>query len=216
MRAMSQAVAERTRHLETAEAAEFFVNPNSSRHLEPFMRGECSLAEAARNLGIGKTRMVYWLNRMLQLGLVEPARIEKRGKHYVPVYRATAEVFTVPFDRIPAESDEGVLELAAKGFAEAERRAVIRKARQQSEEWYLEYRVSTILSGQINRSFRPKAAASSQPPFILSFGTIHLTDEVAESARQELQAFITRYGARNNPEGKGYLFKFLIVEQASS
>lgn len=210
---MSQATAERRQHLETAEAAEFFVSPSSSRHLEPFIHGECSLAEAAKALGLSKTRMNYWLHKMCQLGLVEQLRIEKRGKHKVPIYRATAEVFTVPFDRIPAESGEQVLEITARGFEEATRVAVIRKASAHAEEWLLEYGLER---GRGQRSFRPKAGPSHQPSFVLSFGKIHLTDEVAEVAMQELQDFINRYGLRDNPKGKSYLFKFLVVEEAPS
>jgi DNA-binding transcriptional ArsR family regulator len=210
---MSQTPALRTRHLESSQAAEFFVSPNSSRHLGPFLHGECSLAEAAKALGLSKSRMGYWLNKLLELGLIEQLRIEKRGKHHVPIYRATADVFTVPFDQIPAESGEQVLEIHARGFAEAERMAVIRKAREHAEEWYLEYR---LWNGQGQRNFVPKTGRFNQPPFILSFGTIYLTDEVAEAAKQELQAFVSRYGVQNNPRGKGYLFKFLIVEEVPS
>ena len=210
---MSQTIAERMLQLESSEAAEFFVNPGSSRHLEPFMRGGCSMAEASKALGIAKSRMVYWLNKLLKLGLVEQLRIEKRGKHYVPIYCATAEVFRVPFEQIPAESNAEVLELHAKGFAEAEHRAVIRKARQQASQWYLEYR---IFNGHVERNFRARANAKGLNSFVSLFGRMNFTDEVAEAAKQELRDFIARYGALANPEGRRYLFKFLIVEEAPS
>ena len=206
---MSDQPPKRIRNLESVEAAEFFVSPTSSRHLEPFVRGECSLAEAAKALGIGKTRMSYWLGKLLQLGLIEEVRIEDRGRYKVPIYCATADVFTVPLEKIPAESDEQILEIHARGFIEAERRAVIQKAREHAEEWYMEYR---LWNGQAQRNFVPKTD-KSESPFVLSFGTIHLTDSVAQQARQELEDLIRRYGAQANPEGKGYLFKFLMVEE---
>jgi DNA-binding transcriptional ArsR family regulator len=203
---------ERIRNLDSPEAAEFFISPQSSRHLEPFLRGECSLSEAAQALALSKSRMSYWLAKLLQLELIEQVRIEKRGKHKVPIYRASAEVFRIPFDQIPAESDEQVLEINTRGFEEAVRVAVIRKAKEHANEWYLEYR---FLYGKAQHNFMPKAKLDKDPPFIFAFGNIRLSNEVAEAAQRDLQAFLDRYGAENSSEGKSYLFKFLMVEQVS-
>jgi DNA-binding transcriptional ArsR family regulator len=208
---MSQTVTERVRQLESSEAAEFLVSQTSSRHVDPFIRRECSLTEAAKALGISKNRMNYWLNKMLELGLIEQLRVEKRGKHNVPIYRATADVFTVPALYIPAYSSEEVLKLHAKGFAEAEQRSVIHQGLKQDQDWNLEYR---LLRDRSDRSFKPGAGGPLS--FVHSFGNIYLTDEVAEAAKQELQEFIRRYNALSNPKGKSYLVKFLMVEEAPS
>jgi DNA-binding transcriptional ArsR family regulator len=83
-------------HLTSPEAALFFVQPRHVRHVFPFMRREVSLSQAAAECKLSKSHMSYWLNKMLRLGIIECIRSEKRGRHTVPIYRATAHTFTVP------------------------------------------------------------------------------------------------------------------------
>jgi predicted transcriptional regulator len=74
--------------IDTPLAAMFFVDLTRAKHLRPFMVQETSLSEAAHFLNISKTRMSYWVKKLQGLNLIEKVRVEKRGKHNVPIYRS--------------------------------------------------------------------------------------------------------------------------------
>lgn len=201
----------RIRHFDSAEVAGFFMYHSSSRHLDPFMREECSLSEAAKAIGIGKTRMSYWVDKMLQLELIEAVRVEKRGRNRVPIYRATADRFTVPLDKVPAESDEQFLVLHTRGFVEATHRAVMRTVRQHDNDWWMEY---DLLNGKGQINLAPQNRPLEPLMLISSFGTIHLTDAVANAAKQDLYDLMMRYIQLEDPKGKRYLYQILMVEDS--
>lgn len=174
------------------------------------MNGECSLSEAAQWLGIGKTRMSYWVNKLLGLGLIEQLRIEKRGRNMVPVYRATADRFVVPMDKVPVESDEQILEIQSKGFEEAAQRAVMGMIRRHDHDWDMEYDLLNT-KGQLNLT--PKNNPIQELPGLASFGVIQLPEEVAKKAMLELRELMMRYIQLEVPEGKRYLYQILVVEE---
>lgn len=200
------------RHLDDAKAADFFLVRSSSRHLDPFLRGECSLSEAANALGIGKTRMHYWLNKMLELGLIEQVRVERRGRNRVPVYRATADRFTVPMDKVHVESEEQFLELLTKSFNAAAHRAVMQMIRRHDHEWNLEYFIVND-DGRLNLA--PRNNPISELPMITSFGYITLPEEVALAALKDLEALMMRYIKLENPAGKRFMYQVLMVADES-
>lgn len=198
-----------TLHLESPEAALFFVQTASVRHLFPFMGGEASLAEAAARIGISKSHMSYWLRKMLRLGVIEQTRIERRGKHNVPLYRATAEVFTVPTDQVPVATDEEILTLNSRTFEAIERRSIVRSSSNNNPGWKLrlsfEERIPRL-------QMLPPDGAVEDSEVLNKWGCLALSKSQAKAFRGEIMELLERYANQENFEGRDHLYKFLLVE----
>lgn len=106
--AMTKLARVTTKRIDTPQAAKFFTHAINVNHLNPFVAGEKSLADAARELDISTNRMNYWVNKLQGLDLIYTVRVEKRGRHRVSIYRATADVFVVPVVLLPTDSDEDI------------------------------------------------------------------------------------------------------------
>ena len=60
--------------------AQFLSDRKRSRHLDPFLARESSVADAAALLGISVGRMHYWTQQLLTLKLIEYVRTEASGR----------------------------------------------------------------------------------------------------------------------------------------
>ena len=199
----------RVRHLSGSEAALFFVQIMSVRHLIPFINRDCSLAEAAKSLGITKSHMSYWLRKMLRLELIEQIRVEKRGKHNVPLYRATAERFTVPLDQVPVDSDEEILTLNSREFEEFERRSIVRSTSNNNKGWNLCFSYEDKFP---QLRMVPPSGEVQQPKHLHKWGCLSLSEPQAMALRAEIMALLERYASQECIGGKDHLYKFLLVE----
>ncbi|MHA0036408.1 ArsR/SmtB family transcription factor [Deinococcus sp. PESE-13] len=86
---------------EEAQAATI-TDRRDLRRLAPFMRGECSVSQAAAELGLGLTATYKLTQRFVRLGLVQEVRRERRAGRNLLFYRAPAAFF-VPFSVRPLE-----------------------------------------------------------------------------------------------------------------
>lgn len=89
--------------IETLEAALLLTNRQELRYLKPFILRECTVSEAAAELGVKITPMYKKLERLLKLGLVRETRQTARVGRAIRHYRAVAEQFFVPFTLHPPE-----------------------------------------------------------------------------------------------------------------
>lgn len=178
----------------------------------PFMGQERSLSQAARLLEISKSLMAYWVKQMLKLGLIESRRTEKRGRYVVPLYSATADVFTIPLERVAAASDEALFEMFTKAFAEDERSAVIHAARSNLPQWFITYH---LRDGRDCLDITAQPTESEALKMVNRFDRIRLTQADAAQLRLEMLALLSRYKARTSSDGDEFLYKLLLVEARS-
>jgi DNA-binding transcriptional ArsR family regulator len=202
---MSDSLPIRYQEMNTSEAAAFFINPSNTKYLLPFLKRPCGLADAALFLKVSKSHMSYWLKKLLKLELIQCIRVEKRGKHRVPIYYATADVFTVALEFVPLSSDEAMLEAHTKDFLEAEKRSVIRSARRHAEGWHLRYSADRL-------EILPQSEVMEEARMVNEFGQARFSDQQAREIRREMMAMLERYAKEVTEDGKMYLFKFLFVE----
>jgi hypothetical protein len=93
----SRRVATVTDHL----GVDLLLKLAAARCLAPFMRAEHTLGTAAAELEMPASSLSYYVTRFQRAGLVEVVRREPRAGKPIPVYRATADEFQVPFDAMP-------------------------------------------------------------------------------------------------------------------
>ncbi len=90
-------------------AARWLLRPSSLRQLEPFLGATRSVGEAARLTGELPNTVLKRIRRLEQLGLLGCVASVPRAGRAVRRYRASADVFFVPFEATGADSLEGAL-----------------------------------------------------------------------------------------------------------
>jgi DNA-binding transcriptional regulator GbsR (MarR family) len=189
------------------KVAAFLMDPSSSEHLAPFMLGEKTLAQAAEALGISKSRMSYWVKKLLKLNLIKIVRIEKQGKHHVSIYIANAEVFMVALDTIITDPNKDIFESAP--FERTLKSSVIHFKHQSLKGRYIRYakeNENTVLE------LSPQQAKKSE--LIDHWGRIKLTKVQANMFYEEMNKLFSQIMKEaEHDKGKKYLFKLVLVEQ---
>ena len=116
-------------------AADLLMNPDTLRHLEPFLGRERSVSEAAVELGAKPNTVLRRVQRLQALHLLEIARERPRNGRAVKLYRSTAEVFFVPFEATGAATLEAALEGRDAYWERLLRRNVVRVRSEQLGTW---------------------------------------------------------------------------------
>ena len=198
------------RLIDDPAAALFFADGYQVRYLQLFLPQERSLAEAARSLAVSKSRMSYWVKKMLALGLIRVVRVEKRGRYFVPVYRATADVFLIPLELLPAESDEALLAMHSADFVKHERRSLACFGRRHADGWHVRYAARGD-RGQL--SIVPRSGDMEDAEIFNVWGQLSLSEAAAGALRQDMKTLLEGYLEKPSSGEKRYLFKLLLVEK---
>jgi DNA-binding transcriptional ArsR family regulator len=75
-----------------------------------FFSKECSIAEAAKSLGLKLNAVAYRVEKLTEAGLLEVTRTKKQRGRTVNVYKAVADKFFVPLGMTEAQTLEALLE----------------------------------------------------------------------------------------------------------
>jgi DNA-binding transcriptional ArsR family regulator len=92
--------------VEDPVVAALLADPARARHLAPFIGQERTLSEAARQLEIRPSALLYHLQRLIEHGLLEVTRTETRGGRPSKIYRSTHSEFFLPFSATTASTLE--------------------------------------------------------------------------------------------------------------
>jgi DNA-binding transcriptional ArsR family regulator len=203
--------------IDSSEAAGFVCNSEKNKYLRLFMGADCTLAEAATKLKLSKSHMSYWLNQLLKLGLICEERTEKRGRYQVPVYRAVADVFIVPLEHVPAESDEAILRLSLGDFEDRSVYSIVRSARRYADGWHVRFGIE---DGKSWQHIIPKDGTTESARILNLWGKLELSPKQATAMRGELRQVFQKYLELStktpaSPEKIAHLFKLLLVEEFS-
>jgi hypothetical protein len=187
--------------------AAFLIDPVSSEHLSPFMTGEKSLAQAAAELGLGKSRMSYWVKKLLEFNLIKITRMEKQGKHKVSIYCASADVFIVPLDLITTDPNKDVFESVP--FERALKRSLVHFKHQNLKGRSIRYAKE---NDNVVLELSPQHTKKSG--MVDHWGRVSLTKAQASYVYEEMnKLFNTIMQEAENDKGKKYVFKLVLVEQ---
>ncbi|MFZ4718839.1 MAG: hypothetical protein ACOYMR_05415 [Ilumatobacteraceae bacterium] len=161
----------------------------STRCMAPFMRTEHTLGTAAAELEMPASTLAYYVQRFVRAGLLEVVRLEPRAGKPIPVYRATADEFHIPFDAMPpGKRDEflhGSRHRILDRFATAMERQIMR--RRDSGLRVLPHPVRGVAIDFLDNDQLADVGATEW------WGAIHLSDEEALAMRDELQAVVAKY-----------------------
>ncbi|MGL4608571.1 MAG: hypothetical protein ACRCYY_02635 [Trueperaceae bacterium] len=189
------------------KAAAFLIDPVSSEHLAPFMLGEKSLAQAAEALSISKSRMSYWVNKLLAFDLIREVRVEKQGRHHASIYCSSADAFIVPLDAMMADPNEDIFESVP--FEKTLKRSLVHFKHGALKGRYLRYAKEE--NNVVLDVFPPQVQKAE---LVDQWGRVELTGAQASLFHKEMNALFEKImGASQDKQGKKYLFKLVLVEQ---
>ena len=95
--------------VETPEAARRLLEPATLKVLSPFVGRSRAASEVARELRVPLNTLLYQLNRLLEVGLIEVVGEVRRAGRAMKRYQAVADTFLLPYAVTPAETPEVLL-----------------------------------------------------------------------------------------------------------
>jgi hypothetical protein len=92
--------------VEDVEQARLLSDPRNSRYFEPFLARDCTVSQAAKEMGCTLDTMLYRVKTFLQAELLNIVRTEPRRGRPINVYRSSADSYFIPFEVTPFEDVE--------------------------------------------------------------------------------------------------------------
>ncbi|MEM7734474.1 MAG: helix-turn-helix domain-containing protein [Deinococcota bacterium] len=201
--------------IKNADAAQVLSDPAKQRYLLPFIREELSLSEAAHHLGVKPNALLYQINKLLNLGLLEVVRVKQRQGRASKIYRAIAQRFFIPFSLTKAET---VQNLAIETDIRSERlfqQDLINAQMMYGDEWGIAIYIMEdgSLSIDLATSIEHTAEdtdfilAANYPAVWSSWLWINLSHSEAKMLQQELIALWQRYKQMRSPDKPKYTLR---------
>ena len=186
-------------------AAAVLAHPLQLRFLSPFIGRERRAGEVAQLLGVPLTTLAYRVDRMLELGLLEVTRVEKRAGSPIKHYRATADAFFVPFEATDAETLEALLRQWEEPWLGMFHRGYVRVLEETSERWGVRIWRDGEGAMQVSPKFEASgtwAAEKGEVPAVLDVLTVdlRLNAQETKALRRELLEVIRRYSGMEGQE----------------
>lgn len=207
---MELSVSPRTLTVTDPAQARVLLDPDQRRYLEPFIGRAKTVKEAAEETGARLNTLLYAVQRLVRLGLLEVAETRPRKGRAVVVYRSSAEAYFVPHTAI---QHAGLEEAIAQVNDQAEgllRRNIIRARNDAYITWGI--RVFRDPWGEININAALDAehdlellAPDSPAAFSAWFDELHLDFADAKALQRELLELARRY--RNKSGSQRYVMR---------
>lgn len=181
----------------TAPAAvDILWRPAKRVNLRPFLGRESSLAQAAAELGVKKTAMSYWIDRLLEAGLIRTTRIERIGRNRVPFYRCLADRLRVALEHAPLESYESICADFSSRWRRVTEESLAQAVARQGPS--LELVLSQGAAAGVRTDLMPREGADVKDDFVFYWARLWLGQDDRDALQRELDALWERYAARSD------------------
>lgn len=198
------------------KAARVLTDSGAVRRLEPFMKRDTTLSEAAQELNLKLPSLLYHVDKFIELGLLEVVREIARKGRAVKVYRSTAHTFFVPYHLTPSET---LAQLLGNLISSSERRfhrEAARTLQTLDPDWGLNIscpsdegisyvlapRATNFLPRLIENVLKPDA-----PALFLSDGTLELDFGTAKALQKDLVDLFETYRQKQDVGNQGYAYR---------
>lgn len=198
------------------DVARALVELRTTQLLEPFMKRELTLSEAAEELGVKLPALLYHVNKLMEFGLVEVTRAKARAGRPLKLYRATAHTFFVPYHLTPSETLAQLLEDLTGSSERRFHREAARTLQILDPDWGLNI---TCPSGEgVSYALAPRATGfvpqliesvlrPDAPALFLSDGTLELDFETAKALQKDLVDLFNRYRQKQDAGSQEYAYR---------
>lgn len=182
------------------QAAEVLWLHAKRRHLKPFLGRSSGLADAARQLGMQKTAMAYWIKRLLALGLIRERGHVRSGPRRVPQYRCVADRLLLDLQHAPLAGYEAVFEDTSTLWRQQLHHALGRSIARQSA--WLDMCVKPDGHDGIGIEITARGPGAPPDDYLHYWARLWLTADEAAALRRDLDALWERYAALADRHGK--------------
>jgi hypothetical protein len=198
--------------IRNTETARILTDITQARLLEPFFADDTTLSDAAKQLDIKLTTLLYHVTKFMRLGLLEVTKEEARKGKAVKYYRTTANAFSVPFDITPSLSLKQLLTQLTQPTDDVFNREAARTLQEASSEWLLDVFCDKLdgITISIRRKDRPRDDVSFDPnnaALVSSMGTLYLDFVTAKAFQKDLRALLEQYKKKQNPKEQLYFYR---------
>lgn len=176
--------------IKNPDVALFLADVSKSRHIRPFFARECTLGQAAKDLGIPLGTMRYWVDKMEELGLVKLSRTQKRKGSPIKYYRTVADNFIVPLEVFPLASIEELLRLKEEPPLQRIRKALANAALNHEGGWQAHFHLEGSV---VFYTIKPNQGELEDAEIFYLWMPFRLTPDQAKTLRSELRDIQTRY-----------------------
>ncbi len=174
------------------------------RYLAPFLSAEHTLSSAAAAAGVSPSTMAYWLPRFCALRLVEVTARNARAGMASKRYKAVADVFEVPADKVDPDRLGAIIGAAHDAMGDL---LVVNWAKLWAA-GSLE-----ISAGEpadiVNIRFQPAEDDGRRPVVFLFNDVVAMSSAQARELRDELMATVKRHKAAASG-GREYLVQVAV------
>ncbi len=197
------------------EVARVLTDIPQVRLLEPFLKKETTLSDAAKALDVKLTTLLYHVTKFVRLGLLEVAKEEARKGKAVKYYQTTAKAFFVPFDITPSLSLKHLLEHITQPSYDIFNRESAKVLQDISGDWGIEIFSNTTAEKGLTIAIRRRHRSRQQdtgfdpdkPAFFGSIGGFHLDFATAKAFERELRELLEHYHKKQNPKEQLYFYR---------
>ena len=193
-----------TRLVSNAEAADVLLHSETQRLLHPFFGKEKTAAVAAKELGMSTSRLLYQINKFVDLGLLQILREEARAGRASKVYSSTSESYFVPFYITRAETLESYLKGVKQYHEQLLTRSVAELMQSYPEDWGMRvYRdnagkLQTLTAVFPDKVIQPQDLDAAVLDFY--YPDLQLDFEDAKAMQHELAEVFKKYAQRKGSQ----------------
>jgi hypothetical protein len=179
-----------------ALAVNILWRPDKRRHLVPFVGREASLAQAAAETGTRKTAMSYWIDQLLDAGLIRLTRVAHVGRHRVPHYRCVADRLRVGLADAPFESYESICTEFSTRWRRLSEQALAHAVARQAPA--MELVISRDPVAGLRTLLEPRPGAPVKDDYVFFWARLWLAPADRDELQRDLNALWEKYEARTD------------------
>ncbi len=188
-----------------AAAAALLIDTRRNRWLHPFLARCCGLSEAARQLGVGKSGVSYWVKQFMAAGLLV-ATTDARGR---PAWRSRADRLVVALADAPQDSDAAILGAQLDPAYAQIKRALLHAAQRHPSPWRF---VLERRDDKVQQWLTPERGNLRSARIVNQRAVLRLSDADARALQDELTALHERYARRSaTQEGQRQMLVWLCA-----
>lgn len=186
-------------------AAALLIDTRRNRWLHPFLGRCCGVTEAARQLGVGKSGVAYWVRRLSAAGLLRPAT-DADGRSG---WRSTADRLVVALSDAPQDSDAAILGAQLDPGYTQIKQALLHAAQRHPSPWQF---VLERQDGHVHQRLTPMRGTLRHARIVNQRAVLHLSDSDARALQDDLMALHERYVRLSRPDsGRRRLLTWLCA-----
>ena len=185
------------------EAVRVLLSEHAFEALAPFFQSARSLSEAATLLEWKLPRLSHWVKKLLNVGLLDLDRVERRRGSAIKYYRTTAPAFSVPY----ALHDPVIFEDFREGLNLRMEETLAWAARRQRGQENGAYGLLVQGTGscgthitEIMPSPQTAAPVQADPPVTYRWDDLNLTAGEAHEFNDRLNQLLEEFRGRSGPQ----------------